>query len=151
MTYPNAVKYAVAMLGAPYVFGAKWPLMVLPGTSNVPIDCSGFSTWVLAWAGVTLPEGSFNQAKVCTVKLPASLQDDPPALALGFYAEDGSTVDHVIVSCGGGVVVEAHGTKVLTPGVPQDCVVLRTVAAWLEQPGFLGFYEPPGLNLGGAS
>jgi cell wall-associated NlpC family hydrolase len=134
--YPQAILNAVAMLGAPYLLGAKWE----PGTPCAalrgPIDCSGFARWVAAWDGVTLPDGSYNQIKVCT-KLPAAQQQNPPPMALGFFAADGTNVDHVVVSCGNGVVVEARGA-------PHNQVILRPVAAWLAQPGFLGFYAAPG-------
>jgi cell wall-associated NlpC family hydrolase len=135
--YPQAIIDAAGMIGAPYQLGAKWE----PGTPKSllrgPVDCSGFSRWVLSLVGVTIPDGSFNQIKVCT-KLPASEQSDPPPLSLGFYQPpDSQTVDHVVVSCGNGVVVEARGE-------PYNQVILRPVAVWLAQPGFLGFYAPPG-------
>ena len=142
--YPDAIIQAVRMLGAPYLWNAKWPVGTYPVSRDSPIDCSGFSRWILSLADITIPDGSFNQIKVCT-KLPASQQSAPPCLTLGFYQPQ-DTVDHVVVSCGGGVVIEAHGSKVLTPGVPSDCVVLRTVDSWLKVPGFLGFYAPPGLS-----
>lgn len=132
--YPAAILKAVECLGHSYLLGGKWET-----GDNGPIDCSGFALWVLAVAGVTLPEGSYNQIKVCS-KLPASLQSDPPALALGFFASDGENVDHVIISMGAGVVIEARGE-------PYNCVICRPVAAWLAQAGFLGFYCPPGLTL----
>ena len=134
--YPQAILDAVAMLGTPYLLGAKWE----PGTPRTalrgPIDCSGFSRWTLSLDGRTLPDGSYNQIKVCT-KLPASQQADPPPLSLGFYQPpDSASVDHVVVSCGNGVVVEARGA-------PHNQVILRPASAWLNQPGFLGFYSVP--------
>ncbi len=135
--YPQAIISAVEMLGWPYLLDAKWA----PGTPKSelrgPIDCSGFSRWVLSLDGIALPDGSYNQIKVCT-KLPASLQSDPPPLSLGFYeSPEGNSVDHVVVSCGNGVVVEARGA-------PHNQVILRPASAWLNQPGFLGFFAAPG-------
>jgi cell wall-associated NlpC family hydrolase len=137
--YPAAVRRAAAQLGAPYQLGAKWA--ALDPAPAGPVDCSGFSKWLLSFAGVTLPDGSFNQIKVCS-KLPASLQQLPPALALGFFDPQGDPdlVDHVIVSMGAGVVIEARGA-------PYNCVICRPAAAWLAQIGFLGFYAPPGLTM----
>lgn len=136
--YPPAILEAVAYLGNPYGFGSKWEIGSLP-TFGDPIDCSGFSRYVLNKAGFTLPDGSYDQIKVCT-KLPASSQNDPPALCLGFYqSPDSVQVDHVVISCGHGVVIEARGK-------PYDSVILRPVSAWINQPGFLGFYSPPGYS-----
>lgn len=136
--YPQAILNAVQMLGAPYQLGAKWDIGNAPSNLRGPVDCSGFSRWILNWANVTLPDGSYNQIKVCT-KLPAAQQGDPPPLSLGFFRPpESELVDHVIVSCGNGVVIEARGN-------PHNQVILRPVAAWLAQPGFLGFYAPPGM------
>lgn len=137
--YPQAILSAVEMLGAPYLLGAKWDVEAQKSAIRGPIDCSGFSRWVLSLAGVTLPDGSYNQIKVCE-KLPGSQQQDPPPLSLGFYqSPSSSAVDHVVVSCGNGVVIEARGT-------PHNQVILRPVAAWIAQPGFLGFYAAPGTT-----
>jgi cell wall-associated NlpC family hydrolase len=136
MIYPQAIITAVETLGAPYLLGAKWALGTPASQLRGPVDCSGFARWVLDQAGIALPDGSYNQIKVCT-KLAAAAQENPPALSLGFYASDGQNVDHVVISTGTGVVVEARGE-------PYDCVILRPVSAWLAQPGFIGFYAPPG-------
>lgn len=139
--YPAAIQAAAAKLGAPYLFGGKW---IKPDGSveiGGGIDCSGLSRWIAAGFGSTLPDGAQAQFRVC-IKLPASLQSDPPAGAIGFFDPEAAPdlVDHAITSMGAGVVIEARGA-------PYNCVICRPVAAWLAQPGFLGFYCPPGLNL----
>jgi cell wall-associated NlpC family hydrolase len=135
--YPQAILSALEMVSSPYVLGAKWPIGTATSSLRGPVDCSGFSRWVLSLAGVTLPDGSYNQIKVCE-KLPGSQQTDPPPLSLGFYqSPKGDSVDHVVVSCGNGVVIEARG-------YPHNQVILRPVSAWTAQPGFLGFYAAPG-------
>lgn len=140
MNYPQAILTALGVVGRPYLLGAKWDLGAPVAALRGPIDCSGFSRWVLSLAEIALPDGSYNQIKTCT-KLAAALQSNPPPLALGFYQPpDSQSVDHVVVSCGNGVVIEARGA-------PYDQVILRPAAAWLSQPGFLGFYAPPGLPL----
>lgn len=136
MIYPQAILSAVEMLGSPYLLGAKWA----PGTPCAalrgPVDCSGFARWVLANAGIAVPDGSYNQIAVCT-RLPEDQQANPPALSLGFYQAPGAAaVDHVVVSVGTGVVIEARGA-------PYNCVLLRPAAAWSAQKGFLGYYAPP--------
>jgi cell wall-associated NlpC family hydrolase len=136
--YPQAILTALQTVGMPYNLGSKWTPGAPVANLRGPVDCSGFSQWVLFWDGVTLPDGSYNQIKVCE-KLPGSLQQNPPAKSLGFFASDGTNVDHVVVSCGNGVVIEARGA-------PHNQVILRPVAAWLAQPGFLGFYAAPGTS-----
>ena len=134
--YPQAIISAAEMLGAPYLLGAKWEIGAPGATLRGPVDCSGFSRWVLAAAGILVPDGSYNQITVCT-KLPEAQQPNPPALSLGFFQSPGSpNVDHVVVSMGTGVVVEARGD-------PYNCVIVRPVYLWLSQPGFLGFFAPP--------
>lgn len=139
--YPVAIERAAFLLGSPYQFGSKLPILVdWKSIIGQPTDCSGLSLWTLFQAGVKLPDGAANQFKVCT-KLPAAWQGDPPALALGFYSPDNTPekIDHVVVSMGAGVVIEARGE-------PYNCVICRPVAAWAAQKGFLGFYAPPGLG-----
>ncbi len=132
MVYPQAIISAVEMLGTPYQMGAKWEPGAPASSLRGPVDCSGFARWVLALAGIEIPDGSYNQIIVCT-RLPEDQQATPPALSLGFYGEP---VDHVVISTGTGVVVEARGE-------PYGCVILRPVNVWNAQPGFKGFFAPP--------
>lgn len=134
--YPRSIINAIRMIGTPYLLGSKWA----PGTPcealRTPVDCSGLSRWALAFDGIELPDGSFNQIAVCT-RLPDDQQQNPPARSLGFFkAPSASAVDHVVISTGTGVVIEARGA-------PYNSIILRPVAAWNAQPGFLGFYAPP--------
>lgn len=136
--YPQAILSAVEMLGAPYLLGAKWVPGTAPAALRGPVDCSGFARWVLSLADIDIPDGSYNQINVCT-KLPREDQTNPPALSLGFMDPDydgPAPVDHVVISTGTGVVIEARGE-------PYNCVILRPVANWAAQKGFLGFYAPP--------
>lgn len=136
--YPEAIMRAAEMLGAPYLLGAKWTPGTQPAALRGPVDCSGLARWVLSLAGIEVPDGSYEQIKVCT-RLPADQQENPPALSLGFMDPDydgPAPVDHVIISTGTGVVIEARGA-------PYNCVILRPVSRWIAQKGFLGFYAPP--------
>lgn len=138
MTYPQAVISAVEMLGCPYQLGAKWTPGAQAHDIRGPVDCSGFSRWVLSLDGIEIPDGSYEQIKVCS-RLPADQQENPPALSLGFMDPDydgPAPVDHVVISTGTGVVIEARGE-------PYNCVILRPVSRWNAQKGFLGFYAPP--------
>ena len=132
----NALALADGMLGREYLLGAKWILAMREPFG--PIDCSGFSRWVLWQAGIVIPDGSYNQIRVC-VKLPASLQKTPPPLSLGFYAKDGENVDHVVIARDDVNVIEARGE-------PYNAVINRPIERWLQQPGFFGFYSPPGIS-----
>lgn len=134
--YPQGIVCAAEVLGSPYLLGAKWAPLTPPSSLRGPVDCSGFSRWVLAWDSIYIPDGSYNQIGVCT-KLPDDQQSNPPAYSLGFFQSPGSSqVDHVVISTGTGVVIEARGE-------PYNCVILRPVDVWLNQKGFLGFYAPP--------
>jgi cell wall-associated NlpC family hydrolase len=134
--YPQSIISAVEMLGSPYLLGAKWEPKSPARELRGPVDCSGFARWVLSLEGIEIPDGSHNQILVCS-KLPPEQQQNPPPLSLGFFKAPGAaSVDHVVVSVGTGVVIEARGE-------PYNCVILRPAAVWLAQPGFLGFYAPP--------
>ena len=132
----NTLALADTRLGRAYLLGAKWALA--DKDPQGPIDCSGFSRWVLWQAGIVVPDGSYNQIKVCT-KIPASIQKTPPPLCLGFYEGSGGAVDHVVIARDDVNVIEARG-------VPYNAVINRPIAKWLAQPGFLGFYAPPGIS-----
>ena len=93
---------AYELLGTPYRYGAKGPRYY---------DCSGFTKAAYAAGGVTLPDGSFNQAARGKPLV------DPKLLARGdliFYRWPGkNAVSHVTLYAGNGWVI---GTG--TPGQP---------------------------------
>jgi len=96
-----------AMRGVPYRFGAKGPH---------EYDCSGFTKAAYAGVGISLPDGSFNQARGERPLV------TPGALATGdliFYRWSGSDrVNHVTLYAGDGWVV---GTG--SPGQPREVAV----------------------------
>lgn len=98
---------AFAMEGIPYKFGAKGPAL---------LDCSGFTKRAYAAVGVTLPNGSFNQATgEKALRTAASLV----AGDLLFYRWAGSDqITHVTMYAGDGWVI---GTG--SPGQPAEVVV----------------------------
>lgn len=99
-----AINFALAQLGAPYVWGATGPHT---------FDCSGLTLRSYQAAGVQLPRTSREQARVGT-RIPASAGFD--ALAPGdlvFWAyrpNDLSTVHHVAIYLGDRKVVHAPQT-----------------------------------------
>lgn len=124
----------ISFLGRSYQLGAKWRLDEKEPFG--PIDCSGLSRYlVYRCKGVVIPDGSYNQIKVCH-RLPEEQQDSPPPLSLGFYAKPGEAVDHVVVVFDKDNVIEARGQ-------PYGSVILRPIAKWLAMPGWKGFYSAP--------
>lgn len=82
--------------GIPYVYG---------GSTPSGFDCSGFTSYVFAQAGKTIPRTSSEQAAAAT---PVSGDDLRPG-DLIFYSPGGS-VSHVAIYAGNGMVWEAPGS-----------------------------------------
>jgi cell wall-associated NlpC family hydrolase len=99
-----AIRFAMSMIGVPYVWG---------GTSRRGVDCSGLT--MLAWgaAGVGLPHYSGSQM-ANTIRIP--LYDLRPGDLL-FYGPGGS--EHVAMYLGRGLMIEAPtwGQRVHVTGV----------------------------------
>ncbi len=83
--------------GIPYVYGGASP--------GEGFDCSGFTSYVFAQAGKTIPRTSSEQAAAAT---PVS-GDDLRVGDLIFYSPGGS-VSHVAIYAGDGMVWEAPGS-----------------------------------------
>ena len=112
------LKEAYSLLGVKYRYGAKGP---------DAYDCSGFTKAAYAAGGVTLPDGSFNQA-AHEKPLVNSIRLVPGDLI--FYRWAGKTgVSHVTMYAGNGWVI---GTG--TPGQPPK-VVLYPLALDLRNTG----------------
>jgi cell wall-associated NlpC family hydrolase len=101
----RAVNTAMAMRGVAYSYG---------GTSRAGIDCSGLTQLAFRSAGVTLPRTAAAQS---TVGRPVTLSQVQPGDLLFYY----SPIEHVVMSTGNGMVVEAS-----QPGVPVHQVPLYT-------------------------
>ncbi len=96
-TSASGVLAAASQLeGVPYVYG---------GTTPSGFDCSGFTSYVFAQAGKTIPRTSAEQAAAAT---PVSAGDLRPG-DLIFYSPGGS-VSHVAIYAGDGMVWESPGT-----------------------------------------
>lgn len=83
--------------GVPYVYGGSSP--------GEGFDCSGFTSYVFAQAGKTIPRTSSEQAAAAT---PVSGDDLRPG-DLIFFSPGGS-VSHVAIYAGDGMVWEAAGS-----------------------------------------
>jgi cell wall-associated NlpC family hydrolase len=86
-----AVRYAMAQLGDPYVWGAAGPNS---------FDCSGLTMMAWAAAGVSLPHSSRAQSGMGT---PVSINQLQPGDLVFYY----SPVSHVAMYIGGGKIVHA--------------------------------------------
>jgi peptidoglycan DL-endopeptidase CwlO len=88
----RVVRYALSMLGEPYVWGGASP--------SVGFDCSGLVVWAYAQIGITLEHFTgdlWNEV----VHIP--LSEAQPGDLLFFYAD----IQHVGIDIGGGMMVDA--------------------------------------------
>ena len=85
------VDIARSKIGSPYVYGAAGP--------NA-FDCSGFTSWVHAQAGKSIPRTSQAQASGGT---PVSLNDIQPGDVVVYY----SGASHVGIYAGNGTIIDA--------------------------------------------
>src|SRR4051812_3635035 len=111
-----AIRYALAQVGKPYVWGATGP---------DSYDCSGLVQRSYAMAGVQLPRTSREQARVGT---PVALADLLPGdlLFWAYNPADLATVHHVALYLGGGKIVQA----------PQPGEFVEVTSMWLS--GYAG-------------
>jgi peptidoglycan DL-endopeptidase CwlO len=101
----QAVAFAYAQLGCPYVFGATGPC-------SAGFDCSGLTMSAWASAGVAIPRTSYGQAALPTVSRSA-LQ---PGDILEFAGDS-----HVGIYVGGGMLIDAP-----QPGMDVEKVSLNS-------------------------
>ncbi|WP_368294502.1 C40 family peptidase [Dehalobacter sp. TBBPA1] len=93
-SYSNVVDYALGYVGCPYVYG---------GISPGGFDCSGFTRYVYAAAGVSLPHSSFAQYASGT---PVGRDELQPG-DLVFFSTYARGASHVGIYIGGGQYVHA--------------------------------------------
>jgi cell wall-associated NlpC family hydrolase len=111
-----AIRYALAQVGKPYVWGATGP---------DSYDCSGLVQRSYAMAGIALPRTSREQARVGkAVELPDLLPGD--LLFWAYDPADLSTVHHVALYLGDGKIVQS----------PQPGEFVEVTTMWLS--GYAG-------------
>ena len=91
------VSIAQSKIGSPYVYGASGP--------NA-FDCSGFTSWVYAQAGKTIPRTSQAQA---AAGQQVALSDIQPGDIVAYYGG----ASHVAIYAGNGQIIDA-----LNSGIP---------------------------------
>lgn len=91
------VNIARSKMGSPYVYGAAGP---------DAFDCSGFTSWVYAQAGISIPRTSQAQA---AAGRPVSLDELQPGDIVAYY----SGASHVAIYEGNGMIIDA-----LNSGIP---------------------------------
>jgi peptidoglycan DL-endopeptidase CwlO len=96
----SAVSAALSRRGDPYVWG---------GAAPGGFDCSGLTSWAYKQAGITLPRSSRAQFGVGKSVSKDALQPGD----LLFYGSSASTIHHVAMYIGNGMIVHAS-----TSGVP---------------------------------
>lgn len=93
----SIVETAKNYLGIPYVYG---------GTTPSGFDCSGFTRYVYAKHGISLPRTS--RAQRAAVKY----TNDPQPGDLVFFNVGGGAITHVAIYAGNGMLVHAAGSHV---------------------------------------
>jgi len=104
---------AMALVGKPYVYGSETNLKD-PDPSHIQsLDCSELVEWLYAQVYIVVPDGSYNQFRVCR-----PITGEPQIGDLGFkWHPDTQEVHHVGIYLKD-YVIEAKGKKwgvVLTP------------------------------------
>jgi cell wall-associated NlpC family hydrolase len=118
----SAMWAAASQVGVPYVWGGETPL---PGT-NAGFDCSGLVQWAYAQAGIVLPRTAQQQHDAIT-PVPAA-QAQPGDLV--FWNDGTTSVQHVAIYVGAGIVLEA----------PSTGSVVSYAPLWPQ--GLVGFGDP---------
>jgi peptidoglycan DL-endopeptidase CwlO len=90
-----------AYIGVPYVWGGNTP--------REGFDCSGFTKYVFAKQGITLPRTSREQSRVGT-PVAADFRDLEPG-DLMFFAEPGEAISHVAIYAGNGRILHSSSSN----------------------------------------
>jgi peptidoglycan DL-endopeptidase CwlO len=124
-----AIWAAASQVGVPYVWGGEAPLSS-PGPG---FDCSGLVQWAYRQAGIKLPRTAQEQHDA-VVPVPAA-QAAPGDLV--FWNDGTTSVQHVAVYVGAGIVLQAPSTGSVVSYAP------------LSSPGLVGFGNPQVVTASG--
>ncbi len=98
----TAIWAAASQVGVPYVWGGETPL---PGP-GAGFDCSGLVQWAYGQAGISLPRTAEEQYAATT---PVALDQIQPG-DLAFFSDGTTSVQHVAIYVGTGIVLQAPST-----------------------------------------
>lgn len=114
INWPKLIDLALKSVGIPYVFGSEVNLKD-PDISHIKAwDCSECTSWLFAQINIQVPDGSYNQAKVCRKVTGSILIGD----LLFKWNPDTEVIHHVGVHIGDNRILEAKGKvwgTVITP------------------------------------
>ena len=105
------VEIARTKIGSPYVYGAAGP--------NA-FDCSGFTSWVYAQAGKSIPRTSQAQAAAGT---PVSLDNIQPGDIVAYYGG----ASHVAIYAGNGMIIDALNSGIPVGERPLNMMPIHSV------------------------
>ncbi|QPK82702.1 C40 family peptidase [Corynebacterium qintianiae] len=105
------VDIARSKIGSPYVYGAAGPSA---------FDCSGFTSWVHAQAGKSIPRTSQAQA---SAGQPVALSDIQPGDVVVYYGG----ASHVAVYAGNGTIIDALNSGIPVGERPLDMMPIHSV------------------------
>jgi cell wall-associated NlpC family hydrolase len=96
----NVLRIADSYVGVKYVWGGNTPAQ--------GFDCSGFTKYVFAKYGITLPRTSREQVRA-GVAVPADFRDLIPGDIM-LFAEPGQAISHVAIYAGNGRIIHASSS-----------------------------------------
>ncbi|HYF34346.1 MAG TPA: NlpC/P60 family protein [Prosthecobacter sp.] len=114
INWPHLINLGKKLVGKPYVFGAEVSLKNPDPDHIKAIDCSELVEWLFAQINISMPDGSYNQAKMCRpLKFDQGIGSDVLLIGdLGFkWNPDTEAIHHVGIFIGEGTVLEAKGKK----------------------------------------
>jgi cell wall-associated NlpC family hydrolase len=97
-----AIWAAASQAGVPYVWGGETPL----AAAGAGFDCSGLVQWAYGQAGIALPRTAQEQHDAVT---PVAAADAQPG-DLVFWNDGTTSVQHVAIYVGAGIVLQAPST-----------------------------------------
>jgi cell wall-associated NlpC family hydrolase len=106
-----AIWAAASQVGVPYVWGGETPLPA----ANAGFDCSGLVQWAYGQAGITLPRTAQEQHDAVTPVAAAQVQPGD----LVFWNDGTTSVQHVAIYVGAGIVLEAPSTGSVVSYAPM--------------------------------
>jgi len=110
------IDHALSLQGIPYVFG---------GTTRSGFDCSGYTRYVFAGSGISLPRTSYEQFNTGT----AVSRDQLEPGDLVFFSTYAKGASHVGIYIGGGRFVHASTSGVRTTSLSDSYYAGRYVGA----------------------